>query len=285
MTPLNEPRNPSPSHAFFLRRAAARGPRYDSPADSGILRRPMRPRAVFPLLLATACSGAQPPPPAAAPPPPAVDAGPPPAPVVASRCGNAHGIAIEGQMGALDPNRVRRTLHDAEPTLTACYTHRVEELPCLAGHIDLRIRVGEDGAVRWAIPTTSTLGDRATERCIVDAAAALHFEPPCGGESEVTYGLDFEGGPDRRPATAWTPQRVETALRTRRTALATCRHGDRSALQVTLYVAPNGSVAAAGAALASHEALEMTDCVLREVQALHLPTPGSWYARTTVTIP
>ena len=115
--------------------------------------------------------------------------------------------------------------------------------------------------------------------------AALHFEAPCGGESEVRYALDLDGGPDRRAATAWTAQRVETALRTRRTALATCRHGDRTALQVTLYVAPDGTVAAAGAPLASHEALALTECVLREVQALHLPTPGSWYARTTVTIP
>ena len=243
----------------------------------------MRLRFLPLLFLGAACSGAQPPPPA--PPPPVVDAGPPPAPVAVSRCGNDHGIAIEGQMGALDPARVRRTLHDAEPTLTACYTRRVDALPCLSGHIDLRLRVGTDGAVRWAIPTATTLGDRTTERCILDAAAALHFEPPCGGESEVTYALDLDGGPDRRPATAWTPQRVVTALRTRRTALAACRHGDASPVQVTLYVAPDGTVAAAGAPLASHEAVAMTDCVLREVQALHLPTPGSWYARTTVTIP
>ena len=188
-------------------------------------------------------------------------------------------------MGSLDPARVRRTLRDAEGTLTACYTRRVDALPCLSGHIGLRIRVGEDGAVRWAIPTASNLGDRATERCIVEAAAALRFEAPCGGEAEVTYALDLDGGPDRRPATAWTPQRVEAALRTRRTALAACRPGNRAPIQVTLYVAPNGTVAAAGAPLASHEAAAVTDCVLREVRALHLPTPGSWYARATVTIP
>lgn len=244
----------------------------------------MRTRAVFLLVLGGACGGVQPQPttPVAATNPVAA---PPERAPVASRCGNDHGISIEGQMGALDPNRVRRTMREAEPRLMACYTERVEALPCLAGHVEMRIRVGEDGSVRWAIPTSSTLGDRATERCLTETAAALHFEPPCGGEAEVTYALDMEGGPDRRPATDWTAQRVEPALRTRRTALATCRHGDRSPLQVTLYVAPNGTVAAAGAPLASREATEMTDCVLREVQALRVPTPGSWYARTTVTIP
>lgn len=246
----------------------------------------MRTRPLFLLVLGGACGRVQAQPTTPTATVSQADAGPAArSPVAASRCGHDHGISIEGQMGALDPNRVRRTMRDAEPTLMACYTQRVEALPCLAGRVEMRIRVAEDGSVRWAIPTSSTLGDRTTERCLTDAAAALHFEPPCGGEAEVTYALDMEGGPDRRPATAWTAQRVETALRTRRTALATCRHGDRSPLQVTLYVAPNGTVAAAGAPLASREATEMTDCVLREVQSLRVPTPGSWYARTTVNIP
>ena len=245
----------------------------------------MRPRALLLLLLTGACGGVQAQPTTPVPPPAAEPAPVAAAPTPTSRCGGVQGMSIEGQMGSLDPARVRRTLRDAESTLTACYTRRVDALPCLSGHIGLRIRVGEDGAVRWAIPTASTLGDRVTERCIVEAAAALRFEAPCGGEAEVTYALDLDGGPDRRPATAWTPQRVEAALRTRRTALAACRHGDHAPIQVTLYVAPDGTVAAAGGPLASHEAAAMTDCVLREVQALHLPTPGSWYARTTVTIP
>ena len=194
-------------------------------------------------------------------------------------------MSIEGQLGTIAPANVRRVMHDAEAALMSCYTRRVEALPCLAGRVELRLRVSEDGAVRWAIPTRSTLGDRDTERCMVEAASALRFEPPCGGEAEVTTALDMEGGPDRRPATDWAAQRVEVALRARRTALAACRRGDRSPLQVTVYVAPDGSVAAAGAALASQESAAMTDCVLREVQALRLPTPGSWYARTTVTIP
>jgi hypothetical protein len=245
----------------------------------------MRRHAPFFLLLVGACASrqAQPTTPAAPLPSPAPEiravAPPPP------RCGGTQGMSIEGQMGALDPNRVRRVMSHGEASMTACYTRRLDALPCLAGHIGLRIRVGEDGAVRWAIPTASTLGDRATERCIVEAASALRFEPPCGGEAEVTYALDLDGGADRRPATDVPAQRIETALRTRRTALATCRHGDRTPLRVTLYVAPDGTIAAAGAPLATHESAALTDCVLREVQALRVPTPGSWYARTTVTIP
>lgn len=246
---------------------------------------PMRARSLSLILLVSACGGvpAQPTTPVAPPPSPQADrSAPPPS---SSPCGDHHGMSIEGQLGTIAGGNVRRVMRDAEATLMACYTNRVEALPVLAGRIELRLRVGDGGAVRWAIPARSTLGDRATERCMVEAASALRFDAPCGGEAEVTYALEMDGGPDRRPATAWGAQRVEAALRARRTALATCRRNDHSPLQVTLYVAPNGSVAAAGAALSSSEATAMTDCVLREVQALRLPTPGSWYARTTVTIP
>jgi hypothetical protein len=179
-------------------------------------------------------------------------------------------MSIEGQMGSLDPARVRRILRDAERA-AACYTRRVEALPCLAGHVALRIRVGEDGAVRWAIPTESTWATAATERCMVETAATLRFEAPCGGEAEVAYALDLDGGPDRpatdvAPGSGWRPPSAPGAPPSPPAATVTIR-----ALQVTLYVAPDGTVAAAGAALASHEATGMTDCVLREVQALAPP--------------
>ncbi len=193
-------------------------------------------------------------------------------------------MTIEGQLGTLPQGHVRRVMHDAEAALMACYTRRVEEVPVLAGRVGLRIRVGADGVVRWALPT-STLGDRATEQCMVDAAAALHFDAPCGGEAEVTTALEMDGGPDRRPATAWTSQRVETALRARRTAIANCRRGDHTPLDLPLYIGPDGSVAAAGASIAAPTAVEQTDCVLREVRSTRFPSPGSWYARASVTIP
>ena len=193
-------------------------------------------------------------------------------------------MTIEGQLGTLPQAHVRRVLRDAEHTMMECYTRRVEELPVLAGRVELRIRVGTDGAVRWALPT-STLGDRTTEQCMTDAAAALHFDAPCGGEAEVTTSLEMDGGPDRRPATEWPAQRAAAAIRTRRTAIAACRHGDVTPLQVTLYVAQDGSVAAAGASIANEGAVTVADCVLREVHAVRFPSPGSWLARTTVTIP
>ncbi|MEZ4407264.1 MAG: AgmX/PglI C-terminal domain-containing protein [Polyangiales bacterium] len=236
----------------------------------------------LPLLAVGCASQAAPPPRAPDPPPPprvaAVDAGAP-------RCGSSGGITIEGQLGTIAQANVRRVLRDAEETLHGCYTARLGDLPWLGGRVALRIRVGEDGAVRWAVPTESTMGDRETERCLIDRARALRFDAPCGGEAEVTWSMEGDAGPDARPPVELPPSRFAATLRQRRAALTACRAGDTSPLQVYVTVAPDGSVAAAGAGAASPEALERTDCVVREVRGWRLPSPGSWYARAVVSIP
>ncbi len=254
-------------------------------------RRPaaMRPLHLPTILCLAACSAATP-----APAPQTVASRPSaPPPTVASSgdgpaecAGHRGGMTIEGMLGTLPQPRVHAALRDAEARLTACYTQRLEAIPCLSGRVGFKIRVGVDGAVRWAIPTTSTMGDRETERCMQQELSHLDFGRPCGGEAEVTWSMELDGGPDARPATVWPASRLDAIVRQRRAALAACRHGSTAALSVTLYAAPNGSsVAAAGASIPDPQAEAAAECVLREVRGWRVPSPGSWYARATVTIP
>ncbi len=204
-------------------------------------------------------------------------------------CPAAHGgMSIEGMMGTLPQPRVRAALRDAEGRLTGCFTRRLEAIPCLSGSVGFKIRVGQDGAVRWVVPTSSTLGDRETERCMQQELSHADFGRPCGGEAEVTWSMEFDGGPDARPATVWPSSRLDALLRQRRAALAACRNGSSAQLSVTLYASPGATastVAAAGASIPDAAAEAVADCVLREVRAWRLPSPGSWYARATVNIP
>ena len=138
------------------------------------------------------------------------------------------------------------------------------------------------------MPTVSTMGDRDTERCMQQELTHTDFGHPCGGEAEVTWSMEFDGGPDVRPATEWPATRLDALLRQRRAALAACRNGNAAELAVTLYAAPGAtatSVATAGVSIPTPEAEAVADCVLREVRAWRLPSPGSWYARATVNIP
>ncbi len=212
----------------------------------------------------------------------------PPTTPAAPRCGGSRGgISIEGQLGTIAPGNVRRVIAEADPRFEACFTARLEALPVLAGRIEMKIRVGEDGAARWAVPTQSTLGDVEVERCMLEVARSLRFEPPCGGEAEVTHQLDMDGGPDRRPAVEVPPSRFDPVLRTHRRELDACRapeaalHGAR----VWVYLAADGTVAAAGAPSSSVAELTATGCVLRAVRTWRVASPGSWYGRTTLTLP
>lgn len=247
-------------------------------------------RATTPLafLCLFGCSSASPPPPevVAQHAPATASASPPASPRATSDCpSHAGGMSIEGQLGTLPQPRVRAALHAAEAQLTACFTQRLEAIPCLSGRVGFKIRVGTDGAVRWVMPTATTMGDRDTERCMQHALARVEFGRPCGGEAEITWAMELDGGPDARPATVWPPSRLDALLRQRRAALAACRNGSTAALAVTLYAAPDASVAAAGVSIPEPQAEEAAECVLREVRAWRLPSPGSWYARATVNIP
>lgn len=207
-------------------------------------------------------------------------------PAATSRCpgGGASGMRIEGQLGTLPQTEVNRVMRAATPRFGACFTTRAEALPYLAGHVLLRIRVGEDGAVRWAIPTESTLGDREAERCMAEHARALRFDPPCGGEAEVRYPIDLDASEDARPATAWPATRVARVVTQHRAALDQCRRGVSGRFAVTVYVTPEGRVAAAGTSVPSETAEAAAECVVREVATWRLPSPGSWYARTTFQV-
>jgi len=203
------------------------------------------------------------------------------------RCGANHGISIEGQRGTIGAANVRNVIADANARFEGCFTARLEALPVLSGRIEMKLRVGEDGAVRWAVPTQSTLGDAEAEQCMLGVARSLRFEAPCGGEAEVTHQLDMDGGPDRRPAVEVPAARFDPVLRTHRRELDACRAPDAAlhGARVWLYLAPDGSVAAAGAPAATEAELTATGCVLRALRTWRVTSPGSWYARTILTLP
>ena len=57
----------------------------------------------------------------------------------------------------------------------------------LRGRVELAFRVDRDGGVRWVYPRASTVGDRDTERCLIDIATVMRFQRPRGCEAEFAY--------------------------------------------------------------------------------------------------
>jgi hypothetical protein len=225
-------------------------------------------------LLLCACGGNTPPPSAPELEPVPVPSRPPP-----------KELSVSQELGSLDPSAVERTWNDLRADFEACRQRGVKSVEVLDGDVKLFARVGADGTTRWAMLEDSTLGDRDTEKCMVDAIMQARWPKPVGGEGETrnTFGFD----PSGRPATAWSADRIGAVLGKNERDLMKCKRGVRGSFHVTVYVEPHkkeGRVQSVGVAAPSKEAVEKIDCIVDEVKSWKMPSPGSWVAKVDFRI-
>ncbi|MCC6645570.1 MAG: hypothetical protein IT374_08375 [Polyangiaceae bacterium] len=192
---------------------------------------------------------------------------------------------VKGEIGALDAKAVTATFEGAMKKVEACQDDRRradERLDFLSGEVSVEVRVTEAGAARAVWLTRSTVGDRATERCIVAALGAAAWPKPQGGREGIAkngFTLPMKGD---RDAVAWDAAKVAGELAKARAALAACTKGGHA--EVTLYVDAQGKVITAGAASAADGGDAAADCLAREVSKLKFSSPGGWPAKVTATV-
>ncbi len=191
------------------------------------------------------------------------------------------GAQIEGLMGTISSDAVNRAMEARMGRFLRCFQQRYEAVEVLGGAIDLAFRVRLDGTVLWVHPRASTIGDRETERCIVEAARGTRFSPPRGGEAEFSYPLTLDTPADVRPPLNWDASRVAEHVEQSRGELVDCGPGP---YVVTLYIAPGGRVLAAGASTSDPERADDLDCVARLVAGWSMPDPGSYPAKVTFSL-
>lgn len=222
----------------------------------------------------------------AAPPPPADDGGSKPteAPI-------AHharpGFGAESEIGGLDEGKVKRAFERATTQLSACYDKGAERLPYLAGEVSFRLRITKEGTVRWAHVKDSSLGDRATEECMLAILKHASWPRPEGGEGLAENSYKFEPGSEERPPVAWSPEQLGPPFRKAHGALAKCRSGadaGTGAIKATLYVDTDGKASAVGVATADERGDAAASCVIDTLRGLTFPSPGSYASKVSVTI-
>lgn len=193
------------------------------------------------------------------------------------------GTQFEGILGQIDPDQARATLERRMDSFMRCYSQRLSSVEYLAGNVELTLRIGTEGSVRWAFVSQSTMGDLETESCLLGVAQGASFPRPRGGEAEFRYPLEFEPGDGVRPPLSWGRERIASLLGQRRRDLAGCSLGGGS-VSVTAYVEPGGRVAAAGAASSARDAANAASCVVQAISAWTFPDPGSYAAKVTFTV-
>jgi hypothetical protein len=188
-------------------------------------------------------------------------------------------LKMKSELGSVDPATIKSAFSALDEKFMACQKQSLDRVELLSGAVKFFVRIGEDGAARWTYLEASELGDRATEKCLLDVVTAAHWPKPDGGEAEVRYGMElpFQA---TRPPTDWSADKIAAALGKNGDAIDQCKGGSVPRLHATMYVGPGGKVIAAGVAVPAKDGDDKADCLAHVlVKMKGLPSPGSWPAK------
>jgi hypothetical protein len=190
-------------------------------------------------------------------------------------------LQMKSELGSVDPAAVKQAFHVLDDKFADCQKRGTDRVELLAGSAKFFVRIGADGAAKWAYLEESEIGDRATEKCLVDVALGARWPRPDGGEAEVRYGMELPQQATR-PPTDWPSDKVAQALGKHGAAIDKCKAGAGSAFHATMYVGPGGKVLAAGVVTAAKDADDTVDCLAGVLEKMKgLPSPGSWPAKVS----
>ncbi len=231
------------------------------------------------------------------------------------------GPMVEQELGSIDQRAVEKKFFDLQSKLETCHKQGRDRVEYLSGDVKVFLRVGKDGRVKYSWFEESTLGDRDTEKCILDLFSATEWPKPIGGEAEIRNGFGWPAGSERQP-TPWGPEKVIGALEEDNEAkknVDKCKAGVSGDFRVTAYVEPGepeghasehgsgkghgkgggkkaghgskgakksegGKFKALGVAAPGKEGAEKIDCVVDALKNLSLPSPGSYAAKVTFAL-
>ena len=200
---------------------------------------------------------------------------------------DSDGLVTKGLIAHLSEGDIELALTPRFDDFQRCYEARVHHLRALSGRIELAFRVRKDGTTRWVYPKLSTLGDRATERCILNAASSTRFRSPRGeGEAEFVFPLELGARDEGVYEAENVDSRIGRVVKRRAASvLLRCKTRPRRVhIRLTAYVAPSGRVLAAGASVDRVEAVESLDCLADTVRQWSLPRSNAGISKVAFAL-
>jgi hypothetical protein len=211
---------------------------------------------------------------------PAAPAEPAPLPAARAR-GN---VAASAEVGGLDELAAEQSFRDSMDGLRACIRDGAERLAFIGGSIEFAVKVDatQHAAQVWA--AESTLGERATEKCMFNALRSVSWPAPQGGPYGIARNsFDFEPRKGVKAPAVWDVGRISTVLAGLDGPLRQCPERGEEPLIITLYIGPGGKPLGGGAASAAPVEDSAVDCVVDAVLAANYPAPE--HAPTKVRFP
>ena len=196
--------------------------------------------------------------------------------------------SIEYDLGSIDPSVAQRRFDTLKSTWNGCFDDAHQKNDTLRGSLSFTIRTNKDGSVKWAYVTSSELGDRSVEKCVIDSVKAQNFGAPMDArEGEIkdkSYGWQIDDD-EERPADPGDPSTVLTAIGKAKGKLDDCRKSSTAHFTATIYVAPKGKPRSIGVAIDDPSGDDAIDCVVEVLSKLKYTNNSSWTTKVSVQLP
>jgi hypothetical protein len=190
-------------------------------------------------------------------------------------------LKTRSELGSVDPDAVQNVFHKLAGKFADCQKRGLDRVEVLAGNVKFFLRIGEDGSARWTyLENGSDVGDRDTERCLLDAVMAARWPKPDGGDAEARYSIELPA--EGRPATDWSSDKVAGTLGKHGDVIDQCKAGSSASFHATMYVGPGGRVLSAGVVTSTKDSDDKAQCLVKVLMTMKgLPSPGSWPAKVS----
>jgi hypothetical protein len=193
-------------------------------------------------------------------------------------------VSVSSEIGGLDERKVNAAFESSLSGLERCLKQGSSRVEFLGGQVSFFVKIDTSGKVDGAYLEKSTLGDRDTEKCMLDALRSRNWPKPVGGDHGLARkSFDFDPPNDVRPPAEYDQEHLSKGLSKISDKVASCK-GAKGSYEATMYVATDGSVLAAGVTPPDEVGEESVDCLVSTLKGASFPSPGSWPAKVTFTL-
>lgn len=196
-------------------------------------------------------------------------------------------LQMSQELGSIDERKVEQTFASlVSGTLENCHKQGRDRVEYLTGDVKVFLRIDGNGRVKYGFFEDSTLGDRETESCMLDALRAVSWPKPVGGEQGIAKRqIHFDPGGDERPPVAWSAGQLGAPWKKAKPAVSECmKKAGTGPIKATLYVDTDGKPQAVGASVSDEKGEAALACVVEVLRSTTFPSPGSYASKVSVEI-
>lgn len=194
-------------------------------------------------------------------------------------------VMASAEIGGMNEDAVDAAFTSSVKGLQRCLDAGAKHVEFLGGSVSFYLKIDSSGKVAASHLEHSTLGNRTTERCMLDALAAKTWPKPVGGEHGLARkSFTFDPPNDVREPITWDDHDAAPGLKKIASDVGQCKAGNRGPFEATLYVDTSGKVLSASATPPDENGEAVVDCLVGVLESATFPSPGSWPAKVTLQL-